>query len=73
MPRQMQSSGRDWPEALEALGRLKPDVRTPIVLKHYYGYSQDEIAAMLDIPAGTVKSRIHNGIKQLREELSADA
>ncbi|WP_127533902.1 RNA polymerase sigma factor SigY [Paenibacillus kobensis] len=70
---QMRSIGMDWPEALDALGRLQPDVRAPIVLKHYYGYSQDEIAAMLDIPSGTVKSRIHNGIKQVREELNADA
>ncbi|WP_424768847.1 RNA polymerase sigma factor SigY [Paenibacillus sp. sgz302251] len=59
----------EWPEALQALGELKSDIRIPVLLKHYYGYAQEEIAAMLDIPVGTVKSRLHNGLKQLRKEL----
>jgi RNA polymerase sigma-70 factor (ECF subfamily) len=59
----------DWPEALDALAGLDPGNRVPILLKYYYGYSQDEIADWLDIPAGTVKSRLHNGLKQLRKEL----
>ncbi|MNH35900.1 RNA polymerase sigma factor SigY [compost metagenome] len=42
----------------------------PVLLKYYYGYAQEEIAAMLDIPVGTVKSRLHNGLKQLRKELA---
>lgn len=41
-------------------------------MKHYYGYSQQEISEMLDIALGTVKSRIHLGLKKLREELKAD-
>jgi len=60
----------DWPEALDALAELNPDHRVPILLKYYYGYSQDEIAAWLDIPPGTVKSRLHNGLHQLRKELN---
>ncbi|OMF34724.1 RNA polymerase sigma factor SigY [Paenibacillus sp. FSL H8-0548] len=62
--------GEEWPEALEALGQLSSDVRIPILLKYYYGYAQEEISSMLDIPVGTVKSRLHNGLKQLRKELT---
>ncbi|MFC0215562.1 RNA polymerase sigma factor SigY [Paenibacillus chartarius] len=61
-----------WSDALDALGVLTEDVRTAIVLKHYYGYSYEEIGEMTDVPAGTVKSRVHNGIKQLRKELASD-
>ncbi|MOA50598.1 RNA polymerase sigma factor SigY [compost metagenome] len=60
----------EWPEALQALGELKSEWRMPVLLKYYYGYAQEEIAAMLDIPVGTVKSRLHNGLKQLRKELA---
>ncbi|TMV49327.1 RNA polymerase sigma factor SigY [Paenibacillus mesophilus] len=61
--------GEEWSDVLDALGRLPDQVRIPIVLKHYYGYAYEEIADMLDIAEGTVKSRIHNGIKSLRKEL----
>ncbi|TCP52342.1 RNA polymerase sigma (SigY) subunit [Tumebacillus sp. BK434] len=62
----------DWPLVLDALGGLSEDVRLPIILKHYYGYSYDEIAEIMQLAAGTVKSRIHNGLKSLRKELSPD-
>jgi RNA polymerase sigma-70 factor (ECF subfamily) len=39
-------------------------------LKYYYGYAYEEIAEWLDIPLGTVKSRLHNGLNRLRKELS---
>ncbi|MBD2870910.1 RNA polymerase sigma factor SigY [Paenibacillus arenilitoris] len=60
----------EWPEALQALGELSGEIRMPVLLKYYYGYAQEEIAAMLDVPVGTVKSRLHNGLKQLRKELA---
>ncbi|WP_308636071.1 RNA polymerase sigma factor SigY [Paenibacillus silvisoli] len=63
---------QDWPHALDALGALSYEIRVPILLKYYYGYAYEEIAAWLDIPVGTVKSRLHNGLKQLRKELEAD-
>lgn len=62
----------DWPDALDALGTLNYEFRVPILLKHYYGFDYEEIARWLDIPVGTVKSRLHNGLKQLRKELSND-
>ncbi|BBH24676.1 RNA polymerase sigma factor SigY [Paenibacillus baekrokdamisoli] len=62
----------EWPDALDALEALPYGVRVPILLKHYYGFEYEEIAKWLDIPIGTVKSRLHNGLKQLRKELSDD-
>jgi RNA polymerase sigma-70 factor (ECF subfamily) len=62
----------DWPEALEAIGRMPGDIRMAVLLKYYYGYAQVEIASMLELPVGTVKSRLHNGLKQLRKELGED-
>ncbi|MEK3882488.1 RNA polymerase sigma factor SigY [Paenibacillus sp. PL2-23] len=61
----------EWPAALEALGQLDQQQRMTVLLKYYYGYSQEEIAEMLDIPLGTVKSRIHAGIQLLRKELAS--
>lgn len=69
---EVESRNEEWNDALDALGRLSDDVRIPIILKHYYGYSYEEIAGMVGISEGTVKSRIHNGIKAVRKELKQD-
>lgn len=53
--------------------RLPIDHRAVLVLKHYSGLSNPEIAELLDIPEGTVRSRLHNGIRALRAALEADA
>ncbi|SDX44318.1 RNA polymerase sigma factor SigY [Paenibacillus sp. CF384] len=63
---------QEWPDALDVLGALSYEIRVPILLKYYYGYAYEEIASWLDIPVGTVKSRLHNGLKQLRKELNED-
>lgn len=66
----MESRHEEWNDALTALGRLSEDVRVPIILKHYYGYSYEEIGEMMRISPGTVKSRVHNGLISLRKELT---
>ena len=53
--------------------RLPLDHRSVVVLKHYAGLSNEEIAAALDIPEGTVRSRLHYSIRTLRAALEADA
>ena len=58
-----------WRSVLDALTKLSDDIRTPIILKHYYGHSLEYISTIMKIPVGTVKSRIHNGIKAIRKEL----
>lgn len=61
-------------EQLERGFRSLPiDHRAVLVLKHYAGLSNSEIAEALDIPEGTVRSRLHHGIQSLRAQLEADA
>ncbi|WP_078382305.1 RNA polymerase sigma factor SigY [Sutcliffiella halmapala] len=67
-----QSKGIDWSDTFTDFNQLEADVRTPILLRHYYGYSYEEIGAMLGMRTGTVKSRVHNGIKWLRKEWDGD-
>ncbi|MEI2663662.1 RNA polymerase sigma factor SigY [Rossellomorea sp. LJF3] len=69
---ELESRNEEWNDVLAALSTLSEDIRLPIILKHYYGYSYDEIAHMTEIPPGTVKSRVHHGITRLRKELKID-
>lgn len=46
---------------------LKPEYETIINLAYFNGYTLDEISKALDIPLGTVKTRMRAAIKQLRE------
>ena len=57
-------------DALMVLKSIPAKIRIPVILKYYYGYEQSEIARFLKIPKGTVKSRISNGLKQIRKELT---
>jgi RNA polymerase sigma-70 factor (ECF subfamily) len=53
----------------DALMALNPDQRTLIVLKHLQGCSYEEIAAVVDCPAKTVKSRLFSAREALRAVL----
>jgi RNA polymerase sigma-70 factor (ECF subfamily) len=53
----------------EAVEALPPKGRTALVLFYYQGLSYDEVAESLEIPLGTVKSRIHNAMKRLSHTL----
>ena len=44
-----------------------------LVLHHYLGFSDDEAADALSVPAGTIKSRLNRATSALRAELEADA
>lgn len=61
-----------WIDVKDALLELKDLYRIPILLKHYYGYSYEDIASICQIRTGTAKSRIHAGMEQLRKELEDD-
>ena len=54
----------------DALRGLPPDYRAAVVLCDVVGLSYEEIGAALDIPVGTVRSRIHRGRAQLRAALT---
>jgi len=60
------------PDLWRALARLDRRTRAAIVLTTLEGYSQDEVAAMLDAPRGTVASWISRGRDRLRTELGRD-
>lgn len=54
-----------------AIRNLPEKYRMPLLLHHLEGYSLAEIARMLDIPQGMVKSRLHQGRSALRKILNA--
>jgi RNA polymerase sigma-70 factor (ECF subfamily) len=53
--------------------RLPVDQRAVLVMHHYLGFELEEIAAVLGVPGGTVKSRAHAARKAMRAALEADA
>ncbi|MBX3173451.1 MAG: sigma-70 family RNA polymerase sigma factor [Gemmatimonadaceae bacterium] len=53
----------------QAIGKLRPEYRNCIMLRHVEGRSYEEIAATLDLPLGTVKTYIHRARHELREAL----
>lgn len=52
--------------------RLSLEHRAVVVLHHQLGLSLDEVGEALDVPTGTVKSRLHRAMQQLRASLEAD-
>lgn len=50
----------------EALARLSPKLRDVIVLNVYQGLPYQEVAEILEIPVGTVKSRMNLALRELR-------
>jgi RNA polymerase sigma-70 factor (ECF subfamily) len=55
-----------------ALDRLPVDQRTILVLHHLEGHGVVELAAILDIPTGTIKSRLHTARRALETALAAE-
>lgn len=55
----------------QALDSLHPRYRVPVVLKDVEGFSQEEIAEILNKPLGTIKARISRGRDRLKKELEA--
>lgn len=53
----------------KAMGRLTELQRQAIQLSYYGGYSNSEVAEILSVPIGTVKTRIRDGMIRLRDEM----
>ena len=53
----------------QAIQKLRPEYRACILLRHVEGRSYEEIAEVLDLPLGTVKTYIHRARHELREFL----
>jgi RNA polymerase sigma-70 factor (ECF subfamily) len=54
-----------------ALSRLSDEHRTILVLREIEDYDYDEIARVLELPVGTVRSRLHRARLQLKDQLDA--
>jgi len=54
----------------KAIGDLREEYRTVIVLRHVEGYAYDEIAEIMDLPLGTVKTYLHRARAELRKSLA---
>ena len=53
-----------------AIGDLREEYRTVILLRHVEGYAYDEIAEIMDLPLGTVKTYLHRARGELRKSLA---
>ncbi|MEZ4417300.1 MAG: sigma-70 family RNA polymerase sigma factor [Gemmatimonadota bacterium] len=58
---------------MEAIDELQEEYRTAVVLSDVQGMSYGEIAEVMGVPVGTVKSRLFRGRRQLQEKLYAYA
>ncbi len=58
-----------YDEIKKIILNLPHEKRTVFVLKHFYGYKYEEIAEIANCPVGTVRSRLHNAVKYIINEL----
>ncbi|MBU7318878.1 sigma-70 family RNA polymerase sigma factor [Paenibacillus oleatilyticus] len=56
-------------EISQAIQKLTDKQRTVIILRFFHDYTLEEIATLLGIPLGTVKSRYHAGLQALRKNI----
>jgi RNA polymerase sigma-70 factor, ECF subfamily len=68
-PEQFTSSREVGVEIEAALADIRPEYREAIMLWHIEGRPYDEIAQIMDLPLGTVKTYIHRGRNELRKRL----
>ena len=63
---------RDSEAVRNAVLRLSDDERAAVVLAYYGAYSYREVARLLGLPEGTVKTRIRNGLRRMQHMLRAE-
>jgi RNA polymerase sigma-70 factor, ECF subfamily len=56
----------------KALAHLSPKLRAAVVLHYYEGLTREEIAEVLQVPAGTVASRIAKAVAIMRKTMGSD-
>ena len=59
-------------EVVAALAALDPDQRAAVVLRHLLEYTPGEIAELLELPRGTVNSRLRRALDRLAVELAPE-
>ncbi len=60
------------PGLMDAVSRLPMEFRSVVVLRYLLQWSTAEVARALDVPTGTVKSRLSRALAQLRESLDEE-
>jgi RNA polymerase sigma-70 factor (ECF subfamily) len=60
------------PPVVAALAELSPEHRAVIVLRHLLEYTPGEIADLLELPRGTVNSRLRRGLDELADRLEGE-
>ena len=63
----------DRDELDRALQRLDPEWRAVVVVHYFLGLPLPEVAAVLGIPVGTAKSRLHRSLAAMRLTFDAEA
>lgn len=62
----------DSPDLIAALHALSAEHRAVVVLRYLLEYKPGEIARMLELPRGTINSRLRRGLDALREHMDGD-
>jgi RNA polymerase sigma-70 factor (ECF subfamily) len=68
-PSESSTSEHSWLRS--QLDSMKPDHRLTLLLCYHEGITHDQAAAILDIPLGTLKSRLHAALTELRRRAAA--
>ena len=70
-PDQLAERRQEREQLAELLAGLPRGWREAVVLRHVEGLPYAEVAEVLGRPVGTVKTHVHRGVRQLREQLEA--
>lgn len=68
-PEEISISMEEFKSIMSILMKMSYEKRAVFILKHYYGYKYEEIAAALDCPVGTVRSRLHSAVDIILNEM----
>lgn len=68
-PEEIALSNIQYKEIMDILQGINYEKRAAFILKYYHGYKYEEIAEVLNVPVGTVRSRLHNCIKAIIMEM----
>lgn len=55
---------------MQAVDSLKDSLRIPVILYYFHDYGVNDVAGMMGIKSGTVKSRLHTARERLRKEMT---
>lgn len=72
-PLERRQAGEEAERVRRALERLPEDQRVTLILRHFHGLNYEEIAETMGLPLGTVKWRIHDAMRKLRQWLGVQS